>query len=67
MAWAKGDIVEYTAVLAESDFSVGATVKVIEDWPGKAATSQRPEITNTDDAGRCYCAFRSGHFLNPVG
>jgi hypothetical protein len=67
VAWAKCDVIEDPAVLAERDFSVGTSVKVIENWPGKAATSQGPEVANTDDVGRCYCTFRSGHFLNPVG
>jgi len=67
VAWAEGDVVEDAAVLAERHFSVGASVKVIEDRPGKAATSQGPEIAYTDDMGRCHCTFRSGHFLDLVG
>ncbi len=52
VARTEGDVVEDAAVLAQRDFSIGAAIEVIEDWPRKPALRQRPEIADTDDMGR---------------
>jgi len=48
---AQGDIFEYAAVLAQRDFALGAAVEIVEDNFGEAATRQRPEVMDADDAG----------------
>ena len=62
MARAKGNVVEDAAVLAKRDFTIGAAIQVIENRPWKPATSQGPEIVNTNDVGRCYRTCRSSHW-----
>ena len=62
MARTERYVIEDTAVLAKGDLAVSAAVEVIKNWPGESATSQRPEVINTDDVGRCHSAFRSSHW-----
>jgi hypothetical protein len=55
-------VIEDAAVFAQGNLAVSAAVEVVKNWPWEPATSQRPEVINADDVGRCHSAFRSSHW-----
>jgi hypothetical protein len=50
---AKGDVIEYAAVFAKSDFTLGAAIEIVEDNFREAALRQMAEVMDVDDAWRC--------------
>jgi|SRR5690349_10201869 hypothetical protein len=66
MARAEGDIVKHAAILTQRELAIGPSVKVIKNRPRQPATSQGPEIVDTDNVGRSHRARRSGHLLSRI-
>ena len=52
LARAKGDVIEYPAVLAKSDFTFGAPIEIVEDDFRKTALRQTTEVVDIDNSWR---------------
>jgi len=49
---AKGDVIEHSAVFAQSDFALGAAIKIVEDNFREAAMRQTAEVVDINDPRR---------------
>jgi len=49
---AKGEVIEHPAVFAQSDFTLGAAIKIVEDNFRKTALGQMAEVVDIDDPRR---------------
>jgi len=59
----KCDVVKNPAIFPQRDFSLCATVEVIENDSGKTATRQATEVVDVDDAGRGYRTWSFSHAI----